>query len=208
MSTSDRAPKASFTLERRTDRVVNELVGLCRGVLADGHVNEQEAWFIKDWIERNGAFVGRYPFSVIYARLESILRDGRIDTDESADLHDTLVRFVGGEACDLEAETASLASSLPLDQPSPAVEHAGRVFVVTGTFTHGARSIVADSIQSRGGVLANAPSKQTHFLVIGELGSRDWISSNAGRKIQKAIELREQGAQLKIVSEAHWARHL
>ena len=44
-------PSANFTLRQQRDRAADELIGLCRGVLADGHVSSGEAQFIRDWIE-------------------------------------------------------------------------------------------------------------------------------------------------------------
>ncbi|WP_164087195.1 BRCT domain-containing protein [Stenotrophomonas maltophilia] len=204
----DRAPAGSITESRRQDRSTNELVGLCRGLLADGHVNQMEAEFLKGWIERNSAFVGDYPFAPIYRLLSEILSDGVIDADESADLHDTLVRFVGGEAFDVEAQTASLSTSLPVTEPQPAIHHEGAVFVVTGTFRFGKRSAVHQAIEQLGGVIGANPNRKTSYLVIGELGSRDWLSSNAGTKILKAVSLREAGHPIAIVSEPHWASHI
>jgi NAD-dependent DNA ligase len=204
----DRAPGANMTKSRRVDRASNELVGICRGLLADGHVSQQEAEFLKGWIERNAEFVGDYPFSAIYNLLAEILRDGVIDDEESADLHDTLIRFVGGEAFEASAQTASLSTALPIDVPAPAISHSGAVFVVTGTFTYGARSRVTEAIQTRGGLVSAAPSRKVNYLVIGELGSRDWINSNAGTKIMKAVELRGAGHPIAIVGESHWASSL
>lgn len=205
---TEAAPSPNITKTRREDRAGNELVGICRGLLADGHVNQMEAEFLKDWIERNAAFVGEYPFAPIYRLLSDILRDGNIDDDESADLHDTLVRFVGGEAFDQQAQTASLSTALPLDDPHPEIVHGGSVFVVTGTFTYGPRSTVTQAIQDLGGVVAASPSKKTRYLVVGELGSRDWINSNAGTKIMKAVQLRDDGHPLSIISELHWSANL
>ena len=205
---SDRASVDGMTVSRRVDRASNELVGLCRGLLADGHVSQMEAQFLKDWIERNAEFIGLYPFNHIYAQLSAILRDGFIDEDESADLQDTLVRFVGGEVFDAKAQTASRSTTLPIDDPEPTVEFTGAVFVVTGTFIHGERALVHAVIEQRGGLTSGAPSKKTRYLVIGELGSRDWINSNAGRKIEKAVALRSDGHPLAIITEGHWSRHI
>ena len=207
-SGNDRAPQPGMTMGRRVDRTSNELVGICRGLLADGHVNQQEAMFLKDWIERNAQFVGSYPFGQIYSLLVDILRDGYIDQDESADLQDTLARFVGGEAFNAEAQTASLSTALPIDDPCPHIFYPDSIFVVTGTFSFGKRSAVTAEIEQRGGTLIAAPAKKTKYLVIGDLGSRDWLNSNAGTKILKAVELRDAGHPLSIVSEAHWARSL
>lgn len=205
---TDRAPSASITAGRRARRTGDELVGLCRGLLADGSVCEAEATFLKGWIERNAAFVDCYPFNRIYGLLATILEDGRIDPDESADLHDTLSRFVGGEAFDTEAGTASRATTLPLCRPPPPIEYPGAVFVVTGTFSFGTRKGVTREIERRGGVLAAAPSRKARYLIVGELGSRDWLNSNAGTKIRKAVALRDGGHRLSIVGEAHWVRSL
>lgn len=207
-SKEDRAPAGAMTLNRRQDRATDEMVGLCRGLLADGHVSQQEAEFLRNWIERNAEFVGSYPFNRIYAVLSQILADGVIDDDESSDLHDTLVRFVGGETCDDNAQAASLSSLLPVNQPEPVIVHADQSFVVTGTFSFGARAKVSETIERLGGRLAGSPSRRTHYLIIGDLGSRDWINSNAGRKILTAVALRDEGHPIAIVSERHWTQHL
>jgi hypothetical protein len=208
MKPMDRAPTGGITLARRSDRAVDELVGLCRGLLADGHVNQQEAAFLKGWIERNADFVGVYPFDRIYRQLTDIMRDGFFDQDESADLMDTLVRFVGGEANDLRAESASLSTALPLDNPEPVIVYPGSIFVVTGTFSYGVRTAVCTAIESRGGTSGAFPTKKTRYLIIGDIGSRDWKHSNCGTKIEKAIQLRDEGYPLAIVSERHWASTL
>ena len=205
---NDRAPVEGITASRRVDRASNELVGICRGLLADGHVSQMEAQFLKDWIERNAQFIGLYPFGQIYGQLSAILRDGFIDEDESADLQDTLVRFVGGEAFDPKAQTASRSTTLPVDDPEPHVEFTGAVFVVTGTFVHGERTRVHAAIEQRGGLSSASLSRKTRYLVIGELGSRDWINSNAGRKIEKAVALRSEGHPVSIITEEHWSRQL
>lgn len=203
-----RAPRGGITLGRRKDRAHDELVGLCRGLLADGHVSAGEAEFLRDWIERNAAFADAYPFGLLLDRLNMVLADGEVDADESADLHDTLVRFVGGEAFDAQAQTASLSSALPLDDPMPMVEFPGTVFLATGTFRYGPRKDVYRQIVDRGGVVASSVVKSLNFLVVGELGSRDWMHSNSGRKIEKAIALRSAGQRLALVSEAHWVAFL
>lgn len=56
-------PPAHFTLRQQRDRAADELVGLCRGVLADGAVSSQEARFLLDWCERNAHLGSDYPFN-------------------------------------------------------------------------------------------------------------------------------------------------
>jgi hypothetical protein len=40
----------------------------------------------------------------------------------------------------------------------------------------------------------------------GTFGSRDWVHTSFGRKIQKAVDYRTSGSRLAIVGEDHWAR--
>jgi hypothetical protein len=40
-----------FNRARRAERDLSELLGLAKGVLADGVVNEPEAEFIRQWVE-------------------------------------------------------------------------------------------------------------------------------------------------------------
>ena len=47
-------------------------------------------------------------------------------------------------------------------------------------------------------------TKRTSFLVIGTFGSRDWVHTAFGRKIEKAVSYREAGVPLRIVAEDHW----
>lgn len=51
----------------------------------------------------------------------------------------------------------------------------------------------------------NAPdkkvSREIDYLVIGNVGSKDWKYSRYGNKIEKAIELRKEYGKLKIITE-------
>jgi NAD-dependent DNA ligase len=200
-------PTAQFTLRQQRDRAANELVGLCRGVLADGVVSSQEAQFIKDWIERNAHLAADYPFNYLYQRLHVALSDGVIDPEEESDLLGTLTALVGCETYVQARDQviASLSSTLPLCAPAPDIAFEGTLFVVTGTFAYGPRASVVAAIEQRGGEVRPNVTKKTDFLVIGEIGSQAWKHSSYGRKIEAAVAIRDAGTPLRIVAEPHWA---
>jgi len=56
-----------------------------------------------------------------------------------------------------------------------------------------------------GGSVAKNVTKDTDVVVVGELVSDSWIHESYGRKIEKAVELRDSGGGVSIVSEQHWA---
>ena len=69
---------------------------------------------------------------------------------------------------------------------------------------YGPRKQCEALILERGGQIAPGVSKKIHYLVVGEIGNEQWLHSTYGTKIKKAVELREGGCPLAIISEQHW----
>ena len=197
---------AGLNRHRRQTRTADELIGLCRGLLADGEVNAAEAKFLVDWIARNRDLHDDPMVAALYRRVDDALSDGVLDASEEADLLTALHGYVGGEA--QHEVVASQSTWLPLDDPAPTIAFQGTTFVVTGTFVFGARRLVTQAIEGRGGYVADDVRTDTNVLVIGETASRDWAHSSYGRKIMNALEYREKGHPLAIVAEAHWRSFL
>lgn len=192
--------------QHRQRRAVDELIGLCRGMLADGEVNASEAKFLADWLSRNQGGLDDPLAAALYRRVDDALSDGVLDPSEEADLLAALHSYIGGEA--QHPVVSSQSTWLPLDDPAPPITFAQQVFVVTGTFVFGARRLVRQAIEERGGIVAEDIRAGTNVLVIGETASRDWAHSSYGRKIMKAVEYREKGHPVTIVAEAHWRNFL
>lgn len=201
------APSAAVTRGWRHSRSVDELTGLCRGILADGEVNQSEAMFLLDWLSRYKEFAETFPFSTLYPRVRDALHDGVLDLDEQRDLLEALSATVGGEVA-APSGSNSLSTELPFDHPCPTILYSASVFVVTGVFTYGKRTVVQQAIESRGGTVQAAVSPQIDYVVVGEGGSRDWLHSSYGRKIQEAVDYRDKGAMISIIPERHWASSL
>ena len=198
----DGQPSEAFNWNRRLDRGMDELIGLARGVLADGILVVEEARFMLNWLERNEPvrrdFFGRR----LHGALTRALADGEVNADEEDELIDLLLRFSGGTP--VTDIAASHSTTLPLDDPPPAITLPGYSFCLTGKFMYGTRRNCESAVVERGGLIHKYPTCATGFLVIGQLGSRDWIHSSSGRKIERAIEIRQQGHPLKLIHENHW----
>lgn len=197
----------SYNGPRITDRSTDELIGLCRGILSDGMVLDAEANYLIAWLESNRLAADSWPGNVLYRRIATMLEDGRLDADEQAELLD-LLNETTGMGIPLPEIASSYASALPLCNPPPVVEMPGRSFVLTGKFAGGSRKDCEAMIAERGGLIRPGPANGVDYLIVGAIGSRDWIHSTHGRKIEKAVELRAAGSGIRIVSEAHWATFL
>lgn len=202
---------------RINDRAVDELLGLCRGVLADGEVNQAEAEFLLGWIEGHRDVADQWPANVLYERLIRMLKDGVLDLDEQQELLGVLIELTGVMLSDSTGKTVvpgvkpmpiSTSTKLPLSIPAPDIIFQGNTFCLTGIFATGTRKECESLVSERGGLLAKNPTLKTDYVVIGIVGNNDWIHSSYGRKIERAVEISHQNGHLAIVSEEHWQTFL
>ncbi len=198
-------PAPQYCAPRIADRAIDELVGLCKGMIIDKNLAEEEILFLTSWLQANQQALDVWPAAAIASRLNQILADGIITLEEREDLLALLQEIVGQAQ---NATATNNSTSLPLTKPAPPVFFRQHRFCLTGRFAVGPRVNVEFEILERGGLIDTTVTSSTHFLLIGEIGSRDWLHSTHGRKIEKAIAMAEQGHPIALISEEHWADHL
>ena len=200
-----------FFHEARMDRrSADALVGLSAGLIADGAINQQEAEFLHSWIKNNLANLEDPVINILYRRLSDMLQDGVLDDEESAELLAMLNSFAGLNLAQPKPTLKEFAASndLPLCNPAPELIWNNRTFVFTGVMAYGPRKVCQDLVAERGGIIGGSVSKKIHYLVIGSVGNEQWRHSSYGTKIIKALELRESGVPISIISEMHWQHAL
>lgn len=192
-----------YNRARRADRDIAEFLGLAKGLLADGVVTADEAELVAQWIAAHADAAEQWPINVVTARVDRIFQDGRVDDDERTELAEILSEVVGGTGGVVAGEDA--ATSLPLDSPPPEIVWPGAVVVFTGKFAFGSRAECQRSVALLGASCEGDVTRRTTHLVIGTFGSRDWVQTSFGRKIEKAVESRATTGRPIIISEDHWA---
>ncbi|KGE68184.1 MULTISPECIES: BRCT domain-containing protein [Pseudomonas] len=199
--------KSVFFHQARIDRrSADALIGITAGLTADGKINQLEAEFLKSWIETHLVHLEDPVVNILYQRLADMLSDGVLDEDESIELLEILHQFAGLPV-GAPQRTANV-SSLPLNDPIPELDWLDRVFLFTGVMAYGPRKDCESLVTERGGVIGNSVSKKVHFLVVGSIGNEQWLHSSYGTKIKKAVELRNSGVPIAIISETHWQQVL
>lgn len=76
-----------------------------------------------------------------------------------------------------------------------------KMCVITGDLWKMERAEALFEIRKRGGLTSDNPVNSMNYLI---LGSQEWSALNGGvasRKVQKAVELRDKGKDIKIISE-------
>lgn len=190
--------------ERISDRQVDELVGLAKGVAADGIITQGEVEFLQKWLGANLHITKNPLVHTLYVRISEILSDGVVDEEEKAELLDTLNRF---SARDYELGEALKSTTLPLCDPAPELSFPEKRFTFTGTFNFGKRKD-CESVVKKLGAETGPITKKTDYLVIGTYATDSWKHSSFGNKIIKAADYRDSGVPISIISEKHWLKFL
>lgn len=186
--------------QRRLTRSVQNLLGICAGMVADGELHDNEIVFLSTWLRENEEVTQAWPGNVISERVTAILTAGKIEDAARNELLAFLTRFSGNSFNETGAAQPE-APSVPFDEGA-SIEFPGRSFCLTGKFTLGSRSECEKMIKKMGGFAVSTVSSSLHYLVVGGGCSPDWINSTYGRKIEAAMARKSCYGQPSIVTEA------
>tara|TARA_R110002111_G_scaffold4958_2_gene25835 strand:+ start:5127 stop:5642 length:516 start_codon:yes stop_codon:yes gene_type:complete len=150
-----------FNAARLNDRKIDELIGLCKGVLADGEVTQFEVEFLQQWLRNNQDISEHWPANVLYQRIEEMLADNVLDFEEQKELLQTLMDLTGEPT--IHGSVNSMSTSLPLTTPDPEIDFEGRIFCLTGKFVTGTRKQSESLVLERNSSLKKSPTKNTDF---------------------------------------------
>ncbi len=100
-----------FNRKNIQDRQVDTLIGLSKGVSADGNVNQAEAEFLMSWLVQSRQSTDNPIIINLLERVSAMLEDGVLDRDESVELLEILQRISGDNS---EIGELAKTSSLPI----------------------------------------------------------------------------------------------
>ena len=196
----------NFNKQNNHRKTIDSLIGMCEGLLADGRLDNSEIEFLDGWIAAHPLVSSEWPASVIAQNLRAVLDDGQISEDERAETMALLASVCATE--DQETGQSTLSTTLPLDAPPPQIVFPGHTYCLTGKFVTGTRRQCEGFVTASGGKVHPRVNHGVNYLVIGTFASRDWKHTSHGRKIEAAVEAKDQGHAIAIVSEQHWVKSL
>jgi hypothetical protein len=190
---------------RVATRTLEELIGMCRSVLADDTVDEAEAQFLLDWIETNLHAKDAWPGNILFERLSRAMNDRLLDPHEETELLDILRKV---SARSLQSPKSAAGSAIRFDHPVPMIVYPSRQFIVTGQFLYGSRKRVEAAIAARGGTCSSAVPRNDGYLIVGTFGTEEWRADDFGTKIADVLASRDAGQPIAVVAERDWAEQL
>lgn len=186
-------------------RSAGQLVGIAMGLLADSRLDDAEIHYLHDWLDKHEEVACCWPGNVVHRRIKSVIADGMISQAERAYLIETLNQLAGEHpaavACMNQVTELAFDDVKTLTFP-------GHCFCLTGNFVYAPRAICEEEVVERGGIVRCSVSRKVCYLVVGSLGSPEWKHGSYGGKIEKAMELKSQGAPIQVVREDVWAEAL
>ncbi|ABZ75866.1 hypothetical protein Shal_1298 [Shewanella halifaxensis HAW-EB4] len=188
-------------IEPNSHNQINQLLGMLQGVSAADDVNEKDIDALAVWLDENHQILNKWPASVVTSKLCDIFEDGIITEDEKKDLLLTVQKITGRRFCETGDVTDNTTECF---DDITEIPHDNIGFCFTGKFKTGSRKTVESKAQSLGAITSKDVLLSTQFLVIGTLASRDWKYLSHGRKIEKAMLLKEKGHEIYVISEEQW----
>lgn len=174
---------AESRASKKETLAMQELLGILRGVSADGEINVSEARNLIDWIGEHEEISSDPCIQPVFSIVGESLADGVITPEEHASIMGA-VDGVLNPKCE------------------GSVEFKGNRFVLSGDFVHGSKKDVGEYIASKGGEVSNSVSKKCRYVVIGDSGSEKYAFGNYGTKAKKALELKSNGVNIDVIHES------
>ena len=125
-----------FNRKSIDDRQIDTLIGISKGLVADGKVDQVESEFLLSWLIQSRQCSDNPIIINLLKRVESMLEDGVLDSDESAELLSILNKLTGEPS---EVGELAKTTSLPINDPMPDIIFKDMAFLFTGTCAYGTR---------------------------------------------------------------------
>ncbi|MDH4120123.1 MAG: GYF domain-containing protein [Deltaproteobacteria bacterium] len=193
-------------LPHQLQRAVDELMGICKGIISDGVVTPEETRYLDRWLKANTKVSRVWPADAIGKRLGEILADGVVTPEEQEDLL-TLLNRITGDQPEL-SQVDQIAKRIPFDHPEPEVRFANSEFSLVGRFLFGTRMKCEEAIQNKGGRVVPHPERTTQYMVVGSLAIEEWLRKSGQHRLDQVLDMKQQGLGPAIITEEHWCAHL
>ena len=184
---------------------LQQLQGICHGILADGRVKDEEVVQLNNWLAEHNHLSSYYPYDEITSLVTEVISDGVIDDDERKLLKRYFNEFVTLTDAQLQEQITEDTESVQIGgicSIAPELQFKDKNFCFTGRSSRGSRSEIESTVVELEGIFQRGVTMKTDYLIVGDDGNPCWAYSCYGRKVEKAINLRKQGVKVVIIHEA------
>ncbi len=158
---------------------------------------------ISEWIDEHTNLRTLWPYDELEGLILDVLQDGVINKKE----HRTLLHFFSEfteQPCHRAIEPSKSEKCTLITgvcAVCPEIDFTDRRFCFTGRSKRFSRQEFVDHITQLGGIFCKSLGKEVDYLAVGADGNPCWAYACYGRKVEKAIKYRKQGASILLVHE-------
>lgn len=182
---------------------LQRLHALTGAILADGVISEAELRGLSDWLGDHQHLKSCWPYDEIDSLIVTVMADKKISDQEQKLLKSFFSEFTAfldnttivSPAVEIGGEIVGLCATCP------DVVFEGAKFCFTGASSRYKRTDIAAIVQGLGGEVVNDVSSRVDYLIIGAEGNPCWAYACYGRKVEKAVKLRKEGARIQLIHE-------
>ncbi|WDP91741.1 MAG: hypothetical protein HUN04_19330 [Desulfobacter sp.] len=197
-------------------QVIRRLHGIFSGIICDRSITEEELEGLEEWLLDYEGLHDWWPINELRAHIQTILNDGKIDTEEHrllkeffSDFEEQLIdepHLHDDEYwlnCHMRSPAPIFKSISSICEKAPRITFKGKKFCLTGPAASGKRKDLFSVIEKLGGSPHNTAIKKLDYLIIGAQASPAWVYSTYGRKIETVMHRKkhDERCQTKIVRE-------
>lgn len=182
---------------------IQRLHALMAGITSDGVIAEAELGGLSAWLADHDQLKTCWPYDEVDSLVTTVLADEKIDAAE----HKLLQNFFGEFVALLDNRTivspkiAVETTLVGLCAVCPEIEFSGSKFCFTGASAKYSRAELTSLVKGLGGEVVESVSASLNYLIIGADGNPCWAYACYGRKVEKVVDLRKQGARILLVHE-------
>lgn len=182
---------------------IQRLHGILSAISADGVITEEEIEKLSSWIADNDHLRKCYPYEEVDSLITSAMKDNWIDPKEQKDLLEFFRGFVD-QNISVDTPSAKIKPLTGICAVAPQIVFEDHRFCFTGESSRATREEMKIMALDRGAKVITDVSHRLNYLVVGADGNPCWAYSCYGRKIEKAMQLRQEGSPILIVHETDY----
>ncbi|MBI2517213.1 MAG: hypothetical protein HYV95_09885 [Opitutae bacterium] len=180
------------------DKTSAFVYGLCAGLNLDRKITEAEARAFLELLRHESALLESSVLAEQKSALQKLLKKKELYRSDAERAADVVFSILGTSK---KEQDAAYAPQLQFDDLAPEeIDFARAQMVFTGEFNIG-RHIAEEIAASLGAELLASTRLEADYVVVGSIPSPAWKFGNYGTKVMKALELKQRGLPVKIISE-------
>lgn len=186
---------------------MQRLQGILYGIISDNNITIEELDSLQSWLDNSQHLKNHFPYNEIYSLIIGVLNDKKIDEEEQKLLQSFFYDFINVPIkTNIDTKRISkYKNSISLTGVcciEPEIEFKDHKFCITGKSKKFKRAEIAEMISKKGGAVNSQVSSKTDYLIVCNEDNPCWAFSCYGRKVEKAVEYRKNGASTCIVHES------